>query len=872
MTGHDPPAAPPAVGRGVSLHDDAPPLGLVLGPLPVWAVTAVGGGLAGEWLADGQPTRPSAAALAAVVVLASGAVAALALARGRNRPGLRWALLSVFAVATVMCAAAMLRIDTTARGLLPVIAAQGGSVELEATVVHEPRPIATGWHVVVRVDVVDGIPTRERAAVTLDGDVAPPLGSRWFARTTARPLPEDGYGRWVARQHAAVILDPETWEAAGGAGRLAAASEQVRDRVRRASTRHLDVRAGGLVIGFVTGDTRLLPDEDRDAMRATGLTHLTAVSGSNTAIVIGGVLGLCVLVRLGARGRRRSVVAVVAWFAFVTRFEPSVLRAGTMAALLLLASARGVARDARHALAGAVLLLVLVDPRLAGSLGLLLSATATAGVLVVAPLVRDRLPARLPRRVAELSSITIGAQVAVVPILLVTFGEVSLASIPANLVAVPAAGIAATVGFVGSVAALVHIEVGALVFAVAGPPTRVVLWSAHTFQHVGGVAEVARPATVMALLAACVWVLVRRESRTSRSLALVAAGLAVVAAVPSVAGRLPPSGFTITAIDVGQGDAFLVETPQARILVDAGGDDTAARWLAANGRRRLDLVVGTHPHLDHVGGIPDVLRRTAVEVVWFNPVPNRLPQAAEIIDVARDGGIPVRAPTAGDRVVVGDVVIEVVHPPPGRPYQWARSELNETSYVLRIHHRGSRVLTTGDVELAAQADLVAAGSSVLEAEVVTVPHHGAATTDPSFLAAVGARAAVIGVGAANPHGHPSPSTLAILETLGTDIRRTDVHGTVRVAIPAPQARGPAPGARTGLPGHDGTKDPPSGLAAVQWSNLGGRWPSREVRRWATRIECVTARNASRFGPRRRSGRPSVSTSRKSSRAASARSA
>ncbi len=772
----------------MSDRDGPAPLGAAMGPMPVWAVAGIGGSLVGEVVGARVPPAVGALAAGAALVAAAAVLGVLlviavsAHRRGRVALPVRLGVAASLLVALVCGGGVVLRIATTSVGLLPELAERGGQVELVASVVAEPRPIATGWHVLVRVDEVEGIPTRERAALTLDDD-PPPLGSSWVARTSARPLPEGGYGGWLARQHAVVVLDPVSWERDGPPGRLASASEEVRERVRQAATRYLDVRVGGLLVGFVTGDRRLLPEADQIAMRATGLTHLTAVSGSNVAIVIAGVLAVAAVLRVGARGRRIAVASMVPWFAFVTRFEPSVLRAGTMAVLLLLASSRGQVRDARHALAGAVLVLVLIDPRLAGSLGLLLSATATAGVLVVAPLVRGRLPDRLPRRLAELTSITIGAQVAVVPVLLVTFGEIGLATIPANLIAVPAAAIAATLAFVGTALALVHVELGAPLFALAGPATRIVLAAAHGFAGVGGVVEVDRPATVIALLAACGWIIARRGRAAARGTAAVALVAVLVAGAPLATGRLPASGFTVTAIDVGQGDAFLVETPGARVLIDAGGDDRAARWLRQNGRARLDLVVATHPHLDHIGGVPDVLRTVQVDAVWAAPLPTELPQAAETFALAAAMGVPVRAPTKGEQVQVGDLRVEVLHPAPGRPYRFSRSELNESSYVLRFHHDGRRVLTTGDVEREAQADLLAGGAEQLRAELFTVPHHGSRTTDPAFLAAIGGRVGLISAGRDNRHGHPHEEIVDMLDAAGVTVRRTDLEGTVTVEVP-----------------------------------------------------------------------------------------
>jgi competence protein ComEC len=791
------------------LTDPPPPLGAVLGPLPVWALTLVATSIVTEWAALRVPGPARLAALAAPVALAAtlGVLVHGLRATGRRRRGTReaaaivtptraragsLALLAVLALGTVATAT---RVASVEHGLLPRLAARGGAVPVTATVVHEPRPTATGWHVLVRVDAVAGLPTRERAAVTVE-QAPPPLGQRWTALATARPLPDGGYGRWLARQHAAVVLDADRWHPIGRPGRLARASEHLRERVRVTATARQPDRVAGLLVGFVTGDTRLLPEEDADRMRATGLTHLTAVSGTHVAILAAGVLAACALVRVGARGRRRVLVCTLVGFAFLTRFQPSVLRAGTMGLVVLLADAKGVPRDARHALAGAVLLLVLVDPRLAGSLGLLLSASAAAGVLLLAPVVRERLH-RLPRRLAEVLSVTLGAQLAVVPLLLTAFGEIPLASVPANVVAVPFASVAVAGAFLAAVVAVVAPGLGAWLFAAAGLPARAVLWSAHTFADVGWVATTARPATVLTVALAAVWLLAAPRRRPIRvALAVVTALCLSATAWPLLQGRLPVRTLTVTAIDVGQGDAFLLETPAVRVLVDAGEDETAARWLRSTGRRRVDLLVVSHGHLDHVGGAASVLRRTRVGAVWYRHVPTDLPAVAELVETAAAHDVPLRAPAAGDRAVVGDLHLEVLSPPPGRPYRWSRSELNDTSLVVLATWRGRRVLFTGDVEAAAQADLLALAArsgrtDLLDVEVLTVPHHGSATTDPAFLRGVRPQVGLIGVGRDNRHGHPHPEVVALLDELGVEVRRTDLDGTVRVEVPAPRARPPA---------------------------------------------------------------------------------
>ncbi len=564
--------------------------------------------------------------------------------------------------------------------------------------------------------------------------------------------------------------------------------------------------AGGLLPGLVVGDTsRLDPAVEAD-FRTTGLTHLTAVSGANCAIVCGAVLLLVRAARAGPRVAAVLSMLALAGFVVLARPSPSVLRAAAMGAIALVALASGRPRAALPALGAAVVVLVVVDPELAGSPGFALSALATSGLLLLAPRWRDALRERgVPAGVAEALAVPAAAQVACGPLVAGLSGTVSIVAVPANLLAGPAVAPATVLGVASAVISPVWAGGAGFIAWLGSWPAR---WLVLVARHGAEVPAGAVPwpdgptgglllgAVTVALLVAGRWPVIRRLS--------VVVGLAAaVAAVPVrvLTTAWPPPGWLAVACDVGQGDAFVLAAGRdSGVVVDAGPDPVAVdRCLRRLGVRSVPLLVISHFHADHMGGTAGVLRGRRVGAVV---VPDHAEPAGGRAAVARGAaatGTPVAAAGPGWSVSAGRVRLAALAA--AEPLRGTRSDANNNSLIVRAESHGYVFLLAGDAETEQQHALLSRyGPAGLRADVLKVPHHGSAFQEPDFLAAVGASAALVSVATRNDYGHPNPGVLARVAAGGARVMRTDRDGDVAVVVNghrlAVVARGVEPGRRT----------------------------------------------------------------------------
>lgn len=718
-----------------------------------------------------------------VAVLVLGGVAVV---RGRYDAALLPTRAGWWLAAAAVAVSAYLHLAVVASSPLADLAAQGASVRVVATVstvpVTAPGRFADRVFFDATVTEVSsrGTNLRVRAPVLVlmaTGGVTVERGARvrlaGMLRRADRP---ERTGVLTVRGDAVVIAGP---------GRVVRGSERVRGAIRDAVSGQ-PVGPRSLVPALVDGDDGNLPAEVATDFQVSGLTHLQAVSGTNLTLIVGFLL-------LGARWvgvRARALIAVgalgVVGFVLLAGPEPSVVRAAAMGTVALIGLGSGGRRQGIRTLGVAVLGLLLLDPWLARSWGFALSVTATAGILLLVPPWRDALAGWLPRWTAEAVAVPLAAQIACTPLVAALSGQVSLVAVFANMLAAPLVAPATVLGLLGGLVALLWVPLGQVVAAPAAWSAAGIIaiaeWASGLSLPAVSWSTGAASVLVLALICAAA-VLGMRRLLARRGPALAVTGLLVVIIlVPSPTPGWPPPGWLMTACSVGQGDAVVLNAGSGSgVVVDAGPDpDLVDSCLGRLGIRAVPVVVLTHFHADHVDGLPGVLRGRRVGRILTSPLLDPGAGAAAVRRTAARAGAPVQAVTAGSTAEVGEVRWQVLAPT-AADYPESESPANDASVVLLVEVRGIRVLLTGDQERPSQAALRRAVPD-LRADVLKVAHHGSSKQDADLIAGLGARLAVISVGAENDYGHPAGSALGLLARAGMVVRRTDTDGDVAVVL------------------------------------------------------------------------------------------
>lgn len=615
----------------------------------------------------------------------------------------------------------------------------------------------------------------------------PPIGASVELRgSVASSDPGDAAAvRLFARGAPELVTGPPWWLAWAG---------ELRDRFSRAAS-ELPGDGAALLPGLAIGDTTVVSDDLDAAMKASSLSHLTAVSGANCILVIAGImlLGAAIGLRRGVRVTL-SLVTLAGFVVLVTP-EASVLRASVMAVIVMTSMATGRPSRGLPSLALAVIVLLLVDPWLSRNFGFALSVLATAGLLVLSGPLARALSRWMPGFLAAALAVPLAAQLACQPVLVLLSPTLPLYGVPANLLAAPAAPVATFAGLLaclllpvlpGVASAFLHLAWLPSAW-IAGVATAIADFPGSRLPWWGGVAG----AVLIALVTVLTLVTVLRANRpsTERWRPAVAALLVVFfgayagALIGTSVGRALtfPSEWQVAACDIGQGDAVVVRDGDFHALVDTGRYPALlTECLQTLAVERINLLVLTHYDADHVGGIDAVVGMVDVALVG---VPDG-PEDERLLARVAAAGADIRPAGAGDSGTLGALGWRVLWPVRGSTVMTTG---NDGSVTIEFEGRGIRSLFLADLGEDSQRAMRAEARPG-PVDLVKVAHHGSGDQSPELYAGLSAAVGLISVGTDNGYGHPTERLLDTLRSAGTLPLRTDRQGMLVVAPGATGSR------------------------------------------------------------------------------------
>jgi len=549
-----------------------------------------------------------------------------------------------------------------------------------------------------------------------------------------------------------------------------------------------------LVAGLAIGEIADLSEELEEKMRIVSLTHLVAVSGSNCAIVVGMVYLIAVGLRFGKTGRTIISLTALGLYVLLIGPDPSVLRAGVMAASVILMIALGRRTWALNALSLATVVLLVADPWLSVEFGFGLSVLATAGILLLAPAISERLANHMPIPLALGLSVTLAAQLFCLPLLMQLQPGLATYSVIANLLAGPMVAPVTVLGMIALVVTPFAPWLSGMISWLASVGTWVIELIAIFFSDLPAAYfpwVTGLPASILSIfLIFAVGAWLRAGVAPLRQLGVSAVVVIAVTtiSIPAASEILPKSwplkDWELVACDVEQGDAIVIRSLGRTALIDVGADGALINDCLSKLRiGRIDLLVLTHFDFDHVGGLAGALKGRSVSSAIISGFPDERPATTASLDLLDKAGVSVSVADPTVSGVLGRFSWSILSPTKNA---MEFKDSNDASVVMVFSSPEVDVLLLGDLGESGQLRILSAVKQLLGGStkplVLKVAHHGSNDQSAELHEILRPDLSLISVGQSNGYGHPGQKLLNLLERVGSNVLRTDDTGSIAVSV------------------------------------------------------------------------------------------
>lgn len=539
----------------------------------------------------------------------------------------------------------------------------------------------------------------------------------------------------------------------------------------------------GIINGMLNGDTKNVSENILEDFKNSGVTHLLAVSGSNIAYII---MFLSIISNkiFGKYFSYYVLIFSIIIFIFVSGASASVARAGIMAILNIIATIFSKKSNTINNICFSALILLIINPLTIYDVGFILSFVGTLGIVLLSTdiinFIRKYIKAKI---LSETIGVTLSAQIMLTPVMLFYFNTFSLVSLITNFLIVPISSFLTILGFIVVIISLVSIEL-AKIFSY--PIYALVFFMFKITNFFGKIpfANILVPTPKMYVIIGY-YTIILIISKKVLSKKQIFKTIMFFVIITFFIENIPNNCLKLSMVDVGQGDSCYIETPNKKtILIDGGGtegsdydigENILIPYLLSKGKTKIDLIIISHPHEDHIEGVFTVIEQLKVKKVVISKMVDENELIINLKKICQKRGTEIIEVSKGDTIKLDQVTFEILY-----PYSKSKEEnLNNMSIVTKMSYKGATALFTGDLEKEREIEI----TSDISADILKVGHHGSTTsTSEKFLKKVLPKIALISVGENNSYGHPSDEIIRRLERVGASIYRTDICGEISLKI------------------------------------------------------------------------------------------
>lgn len=547
----------------------------------------------------------------------------------------------------------------------------------------------------------------------------------------------------------------------------------------------LSKNQAGILNGMLIGETNGISNEVIEDFKNSGITHLLAVSGSNIVLVI--VISKFIFLKIfGKKYSWIFIISFIVFFVCISGASSSVVRAGLMAIFEIFAGLLIKKSNSINNLFLSAFVILLINPLSIINIGFILSFAGTIGILLISDLISQRLKEHIKfEMLLENLSITLSAQIILLPVMAYYFNSISLTSLITNLLVLPISSVLTVTGLILFILSIIYFPLAKLISIPLGYLIDYIMIIAKAYSKLSFFNFIVSTPNIfeIVLYYMIIWMLINRKNSLLKK---VLVGIVIfLLVITKVYDIIPKSYVEVSCVDVGQGDCFFIETSKGkRILIDGGGSETSnydvgknilLPYLLDKGCKKIDLIFISHAHADHMDGIMTVIEKLKVSKVIIGVQDLNDTKIRALYEICKKRHVEIKTIIAGESLKIDDLIFDILYP----AKNIKDDNINNLSLVIKMRYKSRSMLFTGDIETYGEDKI----DANIKADILKVAHHGSNTsTSEHFLKKVLPQISIISVAKKNMYGHPNENVVERIKRFSNKLYMTKDSGEINIRI------------------------------------------------------------------------------------------